>query len=166
MARTEYLYFAGKCKWAKLQVPDKWQKWCITLYPNPESLARLKTMKLKNPIKVDPKYPEEGECITFSRPVSKTFRGKVQGFAPPAVIMKNQEGVDMMEPNLMIGNGSDVTVQIEYYSYETPQKEKGYAARLNKVRVDNLVPFAPRSDLNEEEADAVAGLAKQPEQLF
>lgn len=164
--KTEYLYFAGKCKWAKLQAPDKFGKWSVVLYPNKDSLARLKTLKLKNPIKTDPKFPEEGEFITLSRPVSKMMRGKVMGFAPPLIIIKNEEGEDMMEPNCLIGNGSDITIQVEYYSYETPTKEKGYAARLSKVRVDNLIPYKPRSDLNEEEADAVSELAKQPEQLF
>lgn len=162
MARTEYLYFAGKCKWAKLNAPDKFQKWSIVLYPNTTSLEKIKTLGLKNPIKKD----EDGEYVVFSRPISKVIRGKVIGFAPPSVIVKDQEGRDMLSPNEQIGNGSDVTVMVDYYSYQTPQKETGHAARLSKVRVDNLVPFTPRSDLNDEEADAVAGLIAQPEQLF
>lgn len=162
MGKTEYLYFAGKCKWAKLSAPDKFQKWSIQLYPNAESLTKIKTLKLKNPIKSD----EDGEFVTFSRPVSKVIRGKVIGFAPPTIITKDQEGRDLLSPNEMIGNGSDVTIQIDYYSYQTPTKETGYAARLSKVRIDNLVPYKPRSDMDEAEADAVAGLIKQPEQLF
>lgn len=166
MGRTEYLYFTGKCKWAKLAAPDKFGKYSIVLYPKPDDLARLKTLGLKNPIKVDPKAPEDGEKIVFSRPLSKQIRGKIVGFAPPIVMMKNQEGVWMPEPNLQIGNGSDVTIKIDYYSYETPTKEKGYAARLSGIRVDNLVPYNPRSDMILEDKEAAEGLETQPEQLW
>lgn len=164
MAKTEYLYFTGKCKWAKLATPDKFMKWSIMLFPNDESLTKIKSLGLKNPIKADPSG--DGERVVFSRPVNKEIKGRIVGFAPPVVMMKNQEGVWMPEPNLLIGNGSDVTIKVDYYSYETPTKTKGYAARLSGVRVDNLVPYNPRSDMILEDAEAASGLDTQPEQLW
>lgn len=158
MAKTEYLYFKGKCKWAKTNQLNKFGNWSIDLYLSPQELERFVALKTKNKVKTD---PVDGPFISLSRPPSKVIKGKVVGFAPPMVV--DAQGMPLA---VYIGNGSDVTVKVDYYSYETPQKEKGYAARWSGVRVDNLVPYKPRSDMDQDQMEAVAGLQEQPEQLF
>lgn len=155
--RTEYLYFKGKCKWCKTNQLNKFGNWSMDLYLSPEELDRFKALKTKNKVKHD----DDGDYISLSRPPSKVIKGKVVGFAPPQVV--DAQGMPLA---VYIGNGSDVTVKVDYYSYETPQKEKGYAARWSGVRVDNLVPYKPRSDMDPDQLEQVAGLDQQPEQLF
>lgn len=159
VGRTEYLYFQGKCKWAKPDKPNKFGNWSIDFYPTPKDLDRIKELGLKNRVKTDKEG--DGEYVSFSRPTSKVIKGKVVGFAPPQVV--DAQGMPL---NVHIGNGSDVTIKVDYYSYETPSKEKGHAARWSGVRIDNLVPYKPRSDMDPDQMEAVAGLQEQPEQLF
>jgi hypothetical protein len=66
-----------------------------------------------------------------------------------------------------IGNGSDVTVLLEVYTHGTPGGGSAVAARLEGVRVDNLIPFEPGRDYEtDEEREAAADVAGQPEHKF
>jgi len=168
MAYAENHFLQGKCKWARLVAPDmKYSQWSIVLYPDTKSyekLMELKTAKngvdgILNVIKKD----EDGYFVTFKRPTQKLIKGKVQGFAPPEVFE-----ADAKTPliSALVGNGSDVTVKVQVYQYNKPAGGKGRAARLESVRVDNLIPFEMKKDFNEEQTRLVKGLDEQPEQLF
>ena len=152
------VYVEGKCKWARTQTPDPWGNYKITLYPTPESLEKIRELGLKNTLKKD----EEGYNVTFRRPTSKLMRGKITTFAPP--IMLDIEGNPLYD--VMIGNGSDVTLRLEVYDYTHPVGGKGTAARLAAIRVDNLVPFQKERDFEEDQQIQVGDLDKQPPQLF
>jgi hypothetical protein len=160
MAKTEYVYLQGKTKWFRHTAPDKWGKWKHLLYPNKESLEKLRELQsegLKNVIHKD----DDGEYVYLSRATQKMINGKVVGFAPPEVL-----GPDGKTPlrDVMIGNGSDVTTKLEVYSHGTPSGGKAKAARWASTRVDNLVPFEGKRDFSEDEEKQVRGLDQQPEQ--
>lgn len=139
MSWTKQVTFQGKVKWASLYKPDKYDAWSLVLYPNDESLVRLKDMKLKNTFKKD----EDGECIRMKRNVTSKIKGKTVPFSAPWVTDKN--GVPV---NVAVGNGSDVTVSCDYYAYRPPTggTELSHALRMTGVRIDNLVPFEPKTD--------------------
>jgi len=159
--KTEYVYLQGKAKWARLTTPDPWGNWKLTLYLTPDSYNKfieLKNEGVKNVVRKD----EDGYHVILRRPTSKEIRGKVQGFAPPEVI--NPDGTPLRD--IMIGNGSDVTVKLEVYSHKTPGGGTAKASRLNSVRVDNLIPFELSRDFEEDgdQERMVRGLPQAPPQ--
>lgn len=156
---SESMYFKGKCKWVRAHSPNEWGKWAMVLYPDNESLEKIRELQskgLKNVIKKD----DDGYNISISRPTQKMFKGKVQGFAPPKVLDKN--GIDM--GNTPVGNGSDGTVKCDVYSFKAPTGA-GIAMRWEALRVDNLVPFEKES-FDPVTGEQVAGLAEQSEHIF
>lgn len=173
---TRYHTFSGKCKWAKLDTPDtkyvQEGKWTIVLYPNEAALMQIKEFKkqgLLNHIKMD----DDGEYITFSRPVQKLFRGRLKAFLPPTILNKAcpmepgdgpPAGSFILPRNTKIGNGSDVTVSVEIYWTGQGEKERPNA-RLAAVRIDNLVTYT-REDLAPKEQSGVRALDRTPAQLF
>lgn len=156
--RTEYIILQGKCKWVKPVSPDKYGNWSMVLYPNQESynkLLELKQRGLKSEIKKD----EDGYNITLRRPQQKVYAGKVKGFAPPQIV-----GPDGNPFPALIGNGSDVTVKIEVFSYKAPTGSTGIAARWLALRVDNLIPYESNRDFDTETINAFKGFdEKKPE---
>jgi hypothetical protein len=135
VGNTEYVYLKGKVKRCQVNVPDQWGNWTVGLYLTPESLDKFKEMKVKNHLHKD----DEGYYIWCKRPQSKLIKGKMVGMHPP--IVKNAEGIELHD--VLIGNGSDVTVKMEHYNY-TFGAEKGSACRLHTIRVDNLIPYEAR----------------------
>ena len=149
------VYLQGKCKWARLQSPDQWGNWKINLYPTKESMAIFKELNVKNHVKRD----DDGDFIALKRPTQKMIKGKVMGYSPPTVVDKDGNPTDVG-----IGNGSDVTVKCDYYSYKSPQGDPGNAIRLTGIRIDSLVPYNPSNDYPEELKKAVGTLNEQPKQ--
>jgi hypothetical protein len=170
---TKDVFLTGKCKWAKLTVPDAKfgdPKWSIVLYLNQPSYEQFMELKkapggVKNVVKKD----EDGYYVTLSRPTQRNYKGQIKAFIPPVVLDGRTKLEDGSFPPLTeyIGNGSDVTVKCEYYSYlMQATKTTEHAIRLVSVRVDNLVPYAPKRDDTPERAEASAGMDKQPQPLF
>ena len=151
----KHVYLQGKCKWARLQTPDDWGNWKLNLYLTPESKKTFEELKVKNHLKRD----DDGDFVAIKRPQSKIIKGRLTGMSPPVVLDK--DGGPTTE---LIGNGSDVTVKCDYYSYKTPQGETGNAIRLSSVRIDTLVPYTPSKDYTPELAKAVGKLNEQPKQ--
>lgn len=154
---SKSIYVSGKCKWAHVQTPDKFGSFSIILYPNDESLTVIKEM-VENPPKIlnSLKKDDDGYNIKFSCPTSKLIAGKLMSFR---VDLLDADGKPYHEA---IGNGSDVTLRLEVYTY---RKGEGRAARLKAVRVDNLVPFT-REDFPQEDLKRVEGLLNQPKPNF
>lgn len=160
---TEYITFSGKAKWAqRLFVADpKFQKWSVQLYFDPESLDKFReaqvTYQLKNVLKKD----DDGYYANFSRPESKRMGTRVVGFAPPKVTYNKEP----YQGN--IGNGSDITVMCELYSYKDPFGKKGHAIRMESVRIDNLISFDLDNDINDpKDKEAYQRSIDAPEPLF
>ncbi|SRR5258706_6617607 len=154
MAKAEYVTFQGKAKWVKVFKPNQFDKWSVDLYIDDTQAERFKSYKTRTHLRKD----EDGYYVSFSRPVEKMIRGKRTALRPPTVTDK--DSVPMFDTP--IGNGSDLTVTCELYSYKPPLKqEREYAIRLLGIRVDNLVPFV-KSSYEEEDLIVVNELDKQP----
>ena len=161
MAKTEFIVLEGKLSWVRTTTPNKFGKWCGTLHPIPAALDRIQEMKamgLKNDLKKD----DDGYNMTFNRPTSKEFRGKLQAMQPPMVFER-----DGKTPFTgLIGNGTDGAIKVEFYHYNHPLGGKGCAARLFSIRVDNLVPYEPRRDADEDQEKFARGLEGSTTPLF
>jgi hypothetical protein len=153
----EFIYLKGKAKWARLQTPDPtYNKYNIVLYPDTESLEKIRELQaggIKNVVKKD----DDGYNVNFSRPASKLMKGKVVGFTPPEV-----RNADNTPFDGRIGNGSDVTLKIEVYGGKAPTGQSYMAARLEAIRIDNLIPYQP----TEQEDFQAEGLDAQPKPNF
>lgn len=166
---TEWLYMQGKGKWVRVHQLNKYGKWSLDFYPNEQDLDKMKSLKEGLAIKNDLKKDDDGYFMTFSRePSKKAKNGKILNFGPPEVLdgkHKLAEGKYLpFQEGVLIGNGSDITLKLEVYTWTSEAYGKGRAARLASVRVDNLVPFTPDKDFNDDQKKLVAGLDEQPPQ--
>lgn len=166
-SKTVHTSVKGKCKWAHVTRLNRYDAWSIELWPIPEDLERIREYQaqgLKNTMRKD----DEGYNIRFKRDPEKTITlrtGEIKHlrFEPPSVAMADGSPLPQ---GVSIGNGSDVTVLLEVYTHGTPGGGSAVAARLEGVRVDNLVPFNPGTDYTEEEKIKVDALTSQPEHIF
>ncbi len=160
-AKTETVYVSGKAKWVKYKTPDeKFKKWSHVLYPNAESLEKIRELQsegMKNQLKKD----EDGYYVSLSRPSVKEFKGTIKAFTPPLLFDKDNQPF-----NDAVGNGSDITTKLEVYQHATPGGGKAKAARWVSSRIDNLIPYNADRDLSDYEKESLEGLKDQPEQLF
>lgn len=153
---TKYAYLQGKAKWASFARPDKFGAWSLQLYMTPESIEKFKAMGLKTELKKD----EDGYYARFKCDTEKEIKGKKIAFPRPLVVDSN--GIPTEQH---IGNGSDVTIKLDHYSYRSPKGDTGWAARLSGVRIDNLVVYERERDGTEEEAQQLGKIQQQPPQL-
>lgn len=162
---VEYVYLQGKAKWFKHQTPNKFGDYSHDIYLTEESRQKVEELKkgkgnvegIKNTLKHD----DDGYYINVRRPQSKTIRGKVVGFAPPELLGK--DGLPLHD--ILVGNGSDITTKLEYYTYKKPFGEgRGSAIRWASTRVDNLVPFTTQRDFDADQANLIGGLETVPHQ--
>jgi hypothetical protein len=127
------VYLSGKAKWCKLFEPDEYngvKKWKMDFFPDPKSFEVLKASGSRKHIKSD----DDGRFVRLDRPVVVDFakKGRTDLEAPRVI---DAEGADW-DPKVKIGNGSEVTVQIDVYD-----TKMGKGTRLEGVRIDVLVPF-------------------------
>lgn len=152
----------GKISWHNLVHPDIEQKWKCTLYPDAESLAKINALKeegLLNGLRKD----DEGYNMTFTRYRQKLIRGKMAVFDAPQVFDKEGKPTEGMG----IGHGSDVTIKLQIYHYTKPGGQvKGTAARLEGVRVWNLIPFERTKDMTTQQVRQSKGLVETPEPIW
>jgi len=171
MAKIEEIYVKGKSKWMNHNRLDKYGRWSHVLYPDTESLEKIRELQaegVKNQIKKD----EDGYFIRFTRPpeMDKFLPGigkKKVALEPPKVVDKDNHPIENL-----VGNGSDVTTKLEVYEHGTPpppggtKPGKAKAIRWMATRVDNLVPYSPNRDMTKSESEMVKGLSDQPEPIF
>ena len=153
--KTEKIFVKGKLSWCKVNKPNDWNAWVVTIHPDQQSLETIRDLQaegLKNVLKKD----DEGYYITFRRPTSRLLKGKVIGLTPPEAV--DNEGKPI---TVGIGNGSDGIVKLEVYQHGTPGGGKAKAARLEAVKVVNLIPYEPERDMDEAAKEKVEGLGQQ-----
>lgn len=156
---TKEVFFKGKAKWAHTGRPDKYGKYSVVLYPDPESLEIIKGMKENKPtILNELKKDDDGYHIKLSCDPNKNIGGKVVAFS---VAVMHPDGRPLTES--LIGNGSDITCKCDHYTY---RKGEGAALRLKAIRVDNLVPYTVQNSMTPEQQGQVAGVLEQPAPLF
>lgn len=159
--KAYFEYFNGKAKWVRAKTPDpKFGKWNMTLYPYEEDLKKFKSLQ-DDGVLTRLKKDDDGYYFQLSRPVNKMMRGSVVSFTPPVVVDK--EGTVITDE---IGNGSDVTVKVQVYSYPKPTGGFGKAIRWEAVKVNNLVPFKKDSFKDPVRQEQVTGLPEQPEPVW
>jgi hypothetical protein len=136
----------GKVKWAYTTRLDNFGNYSIKLYPTEESLNLFHTLKLKNGVKED----EDGKFITLRRPPQKKIGKKIVDFGPPKVFLGGEKFEEI------IGDGSDVTVDLEVYSYgdkgDNPYGA-GVGSRLEAITVDYVVPYVKKDGSSKDELD-------------
>lgn len=141
----EYEYLSGKVKWAKLFMPSQFGKYSLDLNLDNESLGKVLEFKkrgIKNVIKnVDGEY-----WITLSSPAQIDTKMGPKIFPPPAVVNPDGSPWDI---KVGVGNGSDITCKVWLRKYEVKGKP-AVAIRLYGVKVDNLVPFNPKADFEDD----------------
>lgn len=137
---SEIMELKGKLMWVRCVDLNKYGKWSLDLYPDPESLEKLRRLQaegMKNVIKLD----EDNQYhIQFSRPAQIEFKkGQAQSVTPPRIRDKDKQP---LPENIRIGNGSDGIVAVEVYTHRIPNSEKrAKAVRLYGIEVHNLIPF-------------------------
>lgn len=132
---AKYWFFTGKCKWAKVDQPDrKYGSYQINLYPDKASLVKFKETGLRLEIKKD----DDGEFVRFRRDPEKLLEGMDE--KPVKLIFDTETGkYKPFDQN--IGNGSLVEVKVQVYD-----SAKGKGHRLEAVAVHELVPYEGDAD--------------------
>jgi hypothetical protein len=158
LAKTQLMDVQGKIKFMHAVNLNKFEKWSVTFYPTPASLEYLRDLQsqgLKNVIKKD----DDGYYVNFNRDPQKVIKGKVIAFSSPRIVDKDGQNMD----GNRIGRGSDATIRLEVYEYQTPTGGRSKAARWDSARIDNLIPWDPDTMLDSKEAEKVKDLASSPE---
>jgi len=145
---TEYIKIKGKTKWFKYAALNKFGKWSHDLYPDAESLEKLRDLQaegMKNVIHKD----DDGYWITFSRQPFITKRDQSKTPLAPPVVMKDDKPF-----HENVGNGSDVVTTLEVYQHNVPNStKKAKAVRWYGSDIVNLIPFS-KTDMTAGEQEA------------
>ena len=167
----KYVYFKGKGSWFRhiFQLdtayagPGEAGKWHIKLHPDKESLDLFKSLQTRNRLSRD----DDGDYFNISRPREKEITlkdGSHKKIVWDAPKVFDKDGHPLSD-SARIGNGSDITVKAELYTYNY-QGKRNNAIRLDSVRIDNFIPYEAKENYLPDEAKSAEGLMDQPEPLF
>jgi hypothetical protein len=134
----------GKVKYCRpLTLDEMGNDYATQFYPNKQALDEIQALiNGSPPIKNKLKQDEDGNYyIRLSCKPTKVIKGVTKEFR---VVVLEADGMTAM--SRPIGNGSDVTVEVEVYNY---RQGEGKAIRWKQIRVDNLVEYNPESKLME-----------------
>ena len=133
----------GKVKFCKpLELDFKFAtvdgEYATLFYPDPKSLEEIKALiNGSPPIKNKLKKDDDGAYfIRLSCKPKKVINGQVKVFRVTCL-----EADGKTAYTGAIGHGSDVTIEVEVYTY---RKGEGKALRWKSVRIDNLVEYTPQ----------------------
>lgn len=130
---TETFYFFGTTYWAKVREPDeKYNNYQVPVYLNDKSWVQLR----KSGLQLKTKKDDRGEYVTFRRDHVKMMKGEVVTLGPPEVFLYNVDTQIASPFDGLIGNGSEVIVQVDVYD-----TIKGKGHRLVGVGITKLVPY-------------------------
>lgn len=146
----------------------KYSTWCTGLYLDEDSYNTFMDMKKDTDTTVgimnEVKISEDGYLIQLKRPWSRTYKGETVAFTAPTVL--DSKGIPW-NSDRNVGNGSDITVKCEYYSFKPPfQKKRGSAIRLVSAMINDLVPYEPNRDLTEDQAAETKGLVAASQKQY
>lgn len=157
----------GKCDWARLHHVNKFGNWSIRLFFDTPSLEKFRELQSEGVLTRLHKNEENQYYADFKRNPSKEYKDKFGAtktinFTPPIVLQR--DGTTPFKDD--IGNGSDISLELEIYTYTIPATngKKGKALRVHSCRVDNLVPFVPATNLDAKEKELTAGVNSVPPQ--
>lgn len=149
----------GKISWHNLVHPDEEKKWKCKIYPDDDSLTIINGLKAEGLLNVLRK-DDDGYNMTFTRYAEKMIRGKLTAFAAPQVFDKDGRLID----GTGIGHGSDIAMKLQIYYFKKPTgTAKGIAARMEGIRITNLVPWEPtEKNMGTREVRQAKGLVDVP----
>lgn len=157
----------GKGQFTKLVTLNKYGKWSTRLFLDQASLEKFRDLREKDGILTHLKKDENNQYyVDLGRPFSKEYKArdgsiKKINFTAPIVLQRDGQTPFVGD----IGDGSDLSVELEVYPYTVPGTgKKGKAIRLASVRVDNLVPFVYKTSLSERQLDNLENINKTPPQ--
>lgn len=131
---SKYVFFLGKCQWAKLDKPDeKYGYYGIDLFLDKDNLKKFKESGLTLKIHKD---DEGNEYVRFRREPDKLLEDMPE--KPKKLIFEDGKYAAFDQ---LIGNGSLVEVKVQVYD---SQKGKGH--RLEAVAVHDLIPYGEGTD--------------------
>jgi hypothetical protein len=141
---TQIIYLHGTCKWAKLETPDeKYGHWTLDLYPDQESLAKVKKSGLELKERTD--NEGKGPFIKLRRKKQKLIKDALVKFDPPSILNSDNKP---MPQDTKIGNGSTVFCKVEVYD-----TIKGKGHTLAAVRIENLIEYNPNQTIVDKDID-------------
>lgn len=130
---TQIVYLTGICNWAKLLEPDKKYKyWGLDLYPDAQSLDKLKKSGAQLELRTDKEG--KGPFVKLRRVQQKLIKSELVKNDPPNLLDHDNKPLPQ---ETLIGNGSKVTCKIEVFD-----TVKGKGCNLVTVRVDELVEYS------------------------
>ncbi len=164
--KTWEVYLHGMFQYVRTPQLDQFGKWSAKVYLTPESLEIVRELQLKG-LKNRLRKDDDGyNCTISTLPSKETKTGKTITFPAPTVLMKDENGIPV-PLTVPVGNGSKGIAKMEVYEHQVPNStSKAVAWRWKSLLVEDLIPFTPKTDFNEEEMKVVSGLVDQKEQLF
>lgn len=139
---TDTMFFKGKARYLQVRRPSQLEMYEAPVYLEGPEMEKFKTSGLALKIRED----EDGkEYVTFKRRVNE-YNGLLKEWVvngPPELkVLTDGEWVGL-DPEVLVGNGSEVVVKIEVY--DTPKRGEGTKGhRLLSVGVTDLIEYKPK----------------------
>lgn len=127
---TKIWYLSGKVAWLKRE-PDKYGKYTVDMYLDPESQSKYDESGLKLKERVD---KDGNKYYQFYRRALGMIKGQAVEFGPPDLLDKDNNGIEVS-----VGNGSTATLKVSVYD---SQNGKGH--RVEAIRLDDLIEYNSR----------------------
>lgn len=173
---TKYVKIPGKASWHHIYKPDDYanaETYKFSLVVNQATKELIQKYDLQGEFK---QHESGDEVYTFRRPAEKVILKKFVSFAPPTIYNKdgsvlcaykyNGEVVQSVDQSVswdkfeptgeqpLIGHGSDVVLDVCVYD-----TFKGKGARLQSVKLIDLIEYVPQSDVPEAQTPVAAPVA-------
>lgn len=145
---TEKMSFKGKVKWCRPDQVNEWGKYSTRFYPDADGEKQLKELSIKNTWNTD----DDGEYLNVSCPAEREFRGRK---VINRVVIEDKEGnPHFTDVHGFIGDGSDVTLHLDYYDHPMKNSTKrGHAIKWTGLTIENLAPAYIHPDQVQEMPD-------------
>jgi len=161
---AKYLKFRGFSGYAMMYKPDEYvgkKFWKISFYPeNDQVLDKMRAMGMKHKIREDDgaKSGIAGKYMVIKRECEKVFKGVPTDFHPPEIfdvdgkplVTYDRETFERKGEPVLIGN--DSLIEMTVCVYDAPPYGKG--ARLESVKIIDLIHYEKPEEVSENEVDA------------
>jgi len=145
----EAIFVTGEARWSKVQSPDKkYGHFSIEVLPDAEGVLAIQRAS------ITALKPKDGWYAFRRKPDQMIWKQGMQMPAGAPKVYDNQGN----ETNVLVGNGSTVTVKLQPFAYKT--HGGGVSARLEAVLVQKLVPYErPADEAPRASTEGAAGVA-------
>lgn len=133
--------------WANVYQPDQYNNYSVKVFLSPEAEKELIDLKLGHKIKTDtPNEKGKVDCQgeKFIKLRRKSVNPDGTPNTPPIIVDSSK-----VQIKALIGNGSTGNILIDVYEYN--RYGGGFAARLEKIQVKDLIPYEADEDFDEDD---------------